>query len=259
MATNAPTRSSSLDLFVTLTAAELRAEREFSLVGLARWVLEPLSYMLVYAVLLGAILNRPRFAFPLFLLAALIPFRFFTESVFRGMGLVKSYSTIIENRSFPREILPLVVVGSNAATFLLAMLLFLPFMVVYDAPFTLALVWLPVVVALLLLLSAGATYVAAIFGLYFPDYRGVAQNLVRVTFFASTALVPLEEVPGDRLPTLIQANPLSSIFDGMRSVLLAGRPPEAFDLLYPLIVGGVLVVGGLGLYRWRQHEFAKEL
>lgn len=242
-----------------LAGAELKTERDLNLSGLVRWSLEPLSYMIVYVILLAAILNRPREALPLFLLLALIPFRFFTETMFRSMHVVKSYGSILTNRVFSREVLPLVVMASNAATFLLSLLLLVPFMVVYRTPLTPALLWLPVVVVILMVLSAGPAYLGALVGLYFPDYRGAVQNLVRVSFFLSTGLFSLREVPGQELPDLIEANPLSSIFDSFRAVVLRGRPPGELDLLYPLAVGLVLLAVGLGLYRRRQDQFAKEV
>jgi ABC-type polysaccharide/polyol phosphate export permease len=256
---HSPRRSSGWEVFRALTAAELKKERDLNLAGLVRWSLEPLSYMVVYIILLGAILNRPREALPLFLLAALIPFRFFTESLFRSMAVVKGNGPIITNRLFPREVLPLVVVASNTATFLLSLLLLLPFMLLYDTPFTLALLWLPVIIVILLVLSAGPAYIGAVFGLYFPDFRGAVQNLVRVSFFLSTGLFSLKEVPGQDLPDLIDANPLSSVFDSFRAVILRGRPPGELDLLYPLAVGILLLAVGLFLYRRRQDQFAKEV
>lgn len=247
------------EVFRALTVTEIKREREFTLPGILRWMVEPLSYMLIYMIVLGAILNRPRADYPLFLLAALVPFRFFTECLFRSMGAIKSYGSIITNRLIPRDVIPLVVVAANVPTLLLSMGLLIPFMVVYDVPFTLSLVWVPVTLAALFLLTAGACYPAALFGLYFPDLRGPVQNLVRVSFFLSTGLVTIREIPGEELPALIQANPLSSIFDGLRAALLAGRRPTPFDLLYPGLLGLVVMIAGLAAYRAREHEFPKEV
>lgn len=261
MVTTARPRPSTgaLDAFAVLTAARINQERELSVAGVVRWMLEPLSFMVVYAVFVGAILDRPRAAFPLFILAALIPFRMFTETVNESMTVLKGYSTIIGNRSFPRAILPPVVVASNVPTFLLSLLLFVPFMILFDVPLTGTIVWLPVIIAILLLLTTAGSYIGALVGLYLPDFRGAIQNLLRVSFFASTGLYTHGDIPGDTLPKLITANPLSSIFDGFRTSILTGRPPNTFDLVYPTAVGLVALAVGMALYRWREREFAKEV
>lgn len=257
--TRARPTTGALDAFLVLAAAEIKEERELSLAGVVRWVIEPLSYMVVYAVFVGAILNKPQPAYPLFILAALIPFRMFTETTNRSMTVIKSYSSIITNRSFPRDVLPPVVVAANTPTFLLALFMLVPFMVLFGIPFTATLVWLPVMIAILLLLTTAASYVGALLGLYLPDFRGAIQNVIRVSFFASTGLVRPEDIPGDTLRTVIFANPLSSIFDGVRSSVLAGRPPSRFDLAYPTMLALVLLLVGMGLYRWRERDFAKEV
>lgn len=248
-----------LDAFAVLTAARISQERELSVAGVVRWILEPLSFMVVYAVFVGAILEQPQPAFPLFILAALIPFRMFTETINESMTVLKGYSTIIGNRSFPRGILPPVVVASNVPTFLLSLLLFVPFMVLYEVPVTATIAWLPVMIAILLLLTTAGTYIGALLGLYLPDFRGAIQNLLRVSFFASTGLYTHSQIPGPTLPDLITANPLSSIFDGFRTSILFGRPPNPFDLLYPTAFGLVVLAIGMTLYRWREREFAKEV
>jgi ABC-type polysaccharide/polyol phosphate export permease len=247
------------EVFRALALAEIKQERDLTVAGFLRWSLEPLSYMVVYFVLIAAIFARPREAFPLFLLAALIPFRFFTETINRSLTLVPSYQPILTNRTFPREVLPLVVLGSNATTFVLSLGLLIPFMLAYRVPFTAALGWLPAIIAVMLVLTAGPAYIASLLGLYFPDFRGVIQNLIRVSFFVSSGLVTIEEVPGDDLPLLVEANPLSSIFDAFRAVILSGDRPSRLDLLYPLVVGIVLLVVGILAYRWRQPAFAKEV
>jgi homopolymeric O-antigen transport system permease protein len=137
--------------------------------------------------------------------------------------------------------------------------LFIPFMLVYSIPPTATILWLPVIILVLILVTAGPTYLGALFGLYFPDLKGVAQNLIRATFFLSAALIPLELIPGDTLPLLIQANPLTGIFEAFRAVIVFQSPPQAAHVLYPAAFGVVALAIGLALYRSRQAEFAKAL
>lgn len=242
-----------------LTIAALREQHDFSIAGLFKWLVEPLSYMLVYFVLIAAILNRPRDAYPLFLLCALVPWRYFTGAIFDSMFLTRGYGEILQNRSFLRELLPLTLLLAEAASFLIALSLFLPMMVLYEIPFTTNLLWLPLVLGILMLLTSGPAYMTALLGLYFPDLRGAFQNLVRVLFFVSSGLVPIGEVPGDRLPNVLKANPLSGVFDSFRAIFLEAERPSLWDVLYPAAFGIVLLLLGLSLFRWRRSELPKEV
>ena len=244
---------------MALTAAELRATRDFSVAGFAKWIVEPISYMTIYFIVVAAILNNARFAYPLVLVCALGPWRYFTGVVHESMYLTNRYAETIKNRAFPTEVLPLMLMAAEATTFLVALVVFAPLMAHYDIAPTRALVFLPVVIVVLFLVTSGAAYAAAIFGLYFPDFRGAAQNLVRAGFFVSSGLVPIEEVPGQELPLLLQANPLTGIFDSFRAILLEGHAPRWTDIAYPTAVGAAMLVVGLALYRWRRFELPKEV
>lgn len=258
-------------VFRGLVVAELQDSRDLTALGMLKWLLEPLSYMFVYFVLVASILGKNRgYAFPLFLLSALVPWRYFTGVMQSSMGLVGRFSSVIVNVGVPKGVLPLVVMATEAANMLVALLLFAPMLAIYGVDVWPEVLWLPVIVANLVLLTAGPAYLMTMFGLYFPDFRGVALNLVRAGFFLSTALIPLSKVPGDALPRLIRANPFSGIFDSFRAVFgvfltnrepgeLVGHAPRPYDLIYPAVVGVVLLVAGVAVYRWRESRIAKEV
>jgi ABC-type polysaccharide/polyol phosphate export permease len=177
----------------------------------------------------------------------------------RAMTLIPSYGTVVSTRVLPRTMLPLVRVATEGINFVVALPLLAIPMAMYSIGPTWSLLWLPVVIAVLVLLVAGPTYICAIFGLYFPDYRGAAQSLIRIGFFASTALVTARKVPGPNLRRLLLLNPVSGIFDSFRDVVIGGHAPKFSHLLDPILAGLILLAAGVALYRWREFEFAKEV
>jgi ABC-type polysaccharide/polyol phosphate export permease len=252
-------RQRAREVLSALTVAELRASHEFSIAGVLRWILEPVSYMFVYFVLVAAILNRPEFAFPLFLLCALVPFRFFTGALNGSMSLVQRYSSVVANTSLPPFVLPLVLIVVEGMDMLVALLLFVPMVIYYGTDVWPSILWLPVGLLTLVLLTAGPILLGTLFGLYYPDLRGVAQNLVRATFFVSTGLVAISRVPGRELPRFFRANPLSGVFDTFRAVFLHGNTPDVVDLVYPPLVGLLLLLIAIPLYRARARHLPKEV
>jgi lipopolysaccharide transport system permease protein len=242
-----------------ISVGEIRERRKLTPVGIAKWMLEPLSYMLVYFLVLGGFFEQPHHAYPLFLLCALVPWRYFTGAVLGAMSIVERNAAIISNRLFPREVLPLVLVMVEGATFLLALSLFVPLLVYYGIFPGAALLWLPVVIGVLAALCAAGGYVSAVFGVRFPDVRPAAQNLIRLGFFASAGLVQPSDAPSRALEMVLRANPLTGVFESFRAIFLRAEAPQATDLLYPLAIAVVLFMIGLPLYRRAQLSFAKRI
>jgi ABC-2 type transport system permease protein len=249
----------SWDVLLTLTRADLRDSRDLSALGLLKWLLEPLAALAAYLGLLAGVLGHTERAYPLFILIALIPFRYFSGSISSGLTVVPSYGRIIAAYPLPRGVIPLVPVVAEGASFLVSLLLVVPFAVYFGTGLSVALLWLPVVLVVFAVLTAGPVYLAAVYGLYLPDFRGVAQNLLRLSFLTSTGLVALRRVPGDNLPRLFRANPLSGIFDSFRAIVIGEHAPAAIDLLYPLGVGLFLLAAGLLAYRVCERNFPKEV
>lgn len=246
------------DVLVSLVQAEIRERSDLTVMGLTQWFLEPLSFMFVYFALVSAVMGSDEANQLLILMAALLPWRYFSGTVGRGLIVVESHSQLIKNRVFPRMLIPLVPVLGEGVNFVIGLVLFVPLMIHYSIAPTVALLWLPLIIAILMFLSTGITYLTSIFGLYFPGMRGVARNFLRVAFFASTGLVSIRGVANERVGELLLLNPLSGLFEAFRAVIVYGHSPKAADLLYPLSVGAVLLIAGMWLYASRQHEFAKQ-
>jgi ABC-type polysaccharide/polyol phosphate export permease len=248
----------SRDLLLSLVQAEIRGRGDLTMMGLLQWIMEPLSFMFVYFALVTAVMGNNQANYMLILMAALLPWRYFSGTVARGLNVIEGQSQLIKNRVFPRILLPMVPLLAEGVNFFIGLLLFAPLMVYYGIAPTLAILWLPVVLALLVFLSAGPTYLTTIFGMYFPGMKGTARNFLRVAFFASTALVSIRGVANERVGELLLLNPLSGVFESFRAVIVYGRAPGLGDMLYPFAVGTVLFVAGIALYVSRMHEFPKE-
>lgn len=228
------------------------------MMGLLQWIMEPLSFMFVYFALVTAVMGSNEANYMLILMAALLPWRYFSGTVGRGLNVIEAHSQLIKNRVFPRMLLPAVPLLAEGVNFLIGMFLFVPLMIYYGIAPTAALLWIPGLVALLVFVSAGPTYLTSVFGLYFPGMKGVARNFLRVGFFASTALVSIRGVANERVGELLLLNPLSGVFEAFRAVVVYGRAPALGDVLYPFVVGAVALIAGVVLYSSRQSEFPKE-
>lgn len=185
----------------------------------------------------------------------------FAAAVSFGTASLVANATLVGKVYFPREVLPLSAVLSNGLDTAVALgvcALALPWL---GARGTLALIWVPVVLALWL----GAAWAAALFlsaaNLFFRDVKYLVQALLSVGVLVTPVFFSAHELRG-RAAALIAWNPLTPLLDGITLVLFEGhhlgRPlgsPEAV-LWTPwhlgvtaLLVLGSLVVGSLVFHR----------
>jgi lipopolysaccharide transport system permease protein len=129
-------------------------------------------------------------------------------------------------------------------------------MAIYAVAPTAAVLWLPVVSVITMTLAAGFAYPASLFGLWFWELRPVGISFVRVLFFIGPGIVPLSQTSASAADWL-KLNPLTGLFESFRDLFLYGRSPSAWDLLYPLAWGLLLLALFVPLYRRDQREFAK--
>jgi lipopolysaccharide transport system permease protein len=245
-----------LELLLALTESDLRVRYGRGRVRLLKWLLDPFALVGVYLLLVSVVLDRPGTAPGLSLACAVVPFQLLMMSVVNAMGAVDLRRSIILNMGFERTLIPASGVLTETVAFAASFLLLALMMVVYQVAPTLALLWLPVVIAVNLLVAVSVAYAFSLVGIWFSDLRQFAVSFVRTLFFLAPGLVPLKLIGGDAAD-LLRLNPLSGIFEGYRSVLLYGVRPEAWELLIPAGFAAVVLAAALPVYVSEQRQFAK--
>jgi lipopolysaccharide transport system permease protein len=245
-----------LELLLALSESDLRVRYGRGRVRLLKWLLDPFALVGVYLLLVSVVLDRPGEAPGLSLACAVVPFQLLMMTVVNAMGAVDLRRSIILNMGFERSLIPASGVLTEAVAFAASFLLLLLMLAVYRIAPTLALVWLPVVIAINLLVAIAVAYAFSLLGIWFSDLRQFAVSFVRTLFFLAPGLVPLKLIGGDAA-SLLRLNPLSGIFEGYRSVLLYGERPAAWELLIPAGFAAVLLAVVLPIYVREQRQFAK--
>lgn len=141
-------------------------------------------------------------------------------------------ANLVSKVYFPREVLPIAAVGATAFDTLIAsaaVLVAIPF---FGAQVSVALLWVPVLLTLLLCLTVGIALFLSCANLFLRDVKYIVQVLVTFGIFFTPVLYEpsiLSETAG----RLIMLNPLAPILEGMRLVIFDGH-----NLLQPLVVVG---------------------
>jgi len=249
-------RAPWVDILVSMTRADLSARYGRGRWRILRWLLEPFALLGIYLVFVAVVLNRPGTATGLSLACAVVPFQLLITTVTSALPSITTRRSIILNMTFNRTLIPVATTFTEVAVFTASFSLIALMMAIYGVPPKLSIVWLPLAVAVNVLLALGLAFPAALLGLWFRELRVFVISFMRALFFLAPSLVP-HSVTGGVAYDLLKLNPLTGLFDTYRDVFLNDRAPAAWALLYPAGFALVLLAITLPLYTREQHQFAK--
>jgi lipopolysaccharide transport system permease protein len=221
-----------------------------------KWFLDPFAALGVYLVLIALVLDRGGTAVGLSLACAIVPFQLVLTSSINAFRAIELRGSIIANMGFPRMLIPLSSVATESVAFSASLVLLPLMMIVYGVTPNAAILWLPVALAVTVLLSAALAYPSALFGVWYPELQSFAVSFVRTLFFVAPGLVALDQISGTTRE-LLPLNPLTGLFESFRHALLYGNSPAAWELLSPLAAAALLLAVSLPLYRRNESRLAK--
>ena len=244
------------EYIVSSITTGIRSEYANSYLGYIWWVLDPLLFMLIYVFVVQIVLGRGGPQYPVFVFSALLFWRWAQSSIAKSTRSIISAKSILSQTYIPKFIFPFVMVTINSVYFLFSILILAFFLVFYRIPFTLHIFeFLPIFVVQFVLLLGLSLWLAHL-GVYYYDVDRVLGFVLRLWYYVSPGLYPIEDVP-ERLQSLVWLNPLTTIFVSSRNVFMYGESPIYMGLLAWLIVGIILVITGLAVLYKFDKTYAK--
>lgn len=236
---------------------DIRVRYKQSFLGAAWAILQPLSLMVIFTIVFSRLARLPTdgVPYPLFSYAALLPWTFFSNSISFGTGSLVNNLNLVTKSYFPREILPLGSIGASFVDYLIASTIFLAMLLWYGVPLTGAILWLPLLVALQIVLTLGIVLVGAALNVFYRDIRFIVPLGIQLWLYASPVIYPITLVP-ERYRALYMLNPMAGLIHSYRRIFLNGEPPSWEYLGISALSALVLVLGGYWLFKRLELSFA---
>ena len=217
---------SSGELLFFLTKRELQIRYKQSLFGISWAILQPLAMAAIFSLFFGllASLDSEGVPYPLFVLAALLPWQYNSQAVGQATSSLIADSGLIGKVYFPRMVIPLSRSISYLADLCVTMVILLVLMVVYGEPFRAT---TPVIIPFLVLAFIVATGAGLLFSALNVRYRdlGVAVPLLlQMWLFSSPVVYPSSLIPA-KWQYVYAINPMSTVIDGIRWSLFGTEGP----------------------------------
>lgn len=248
----------------TLRNVELR--HKGSHLGLAWSFANPLLMLALYILVFGYIFgggfhvlpNETRIDYGLGIFLGLSLYHFFAEVLNTAPSVIVSNPNFVKKVVFPLEILPAASVGAAAVHMVISLGLALLGALAFGQGVNLGILWLPVVLAPLILICLGASWFFSALGVFLRDTAQIMQFLATALMFASAVFYPASKIP-EAAWTFLRFNPLLLSIEIARDGLLWHRTPDVGHIIY-LWVGGIgACVVGHALFKKMKPAFADVL
>jgi lipopolysaccharide transport system permease protein len=252
------------DLWWQFTVRAVEARYRGSYLGILWAVLNPVLmlaiYFTVFGVIFGGHFRDPRveslkdFAMAMFL--GLTLYQLLAETLGGAPLLITGNSNLVKKVVFPLEVLPLSQAGSLWFNLAIGLVLALGGWLVVGNALTLqGILWLPVILVPLLMLSAGLSWLLAALGVFFRDLAQAMPFVAQVIMYASAVFYPLSRVsPG--LWQFLKWNPFLETVVLAREVVLWGLPMNMTRLGYTYAAGAASLVIGRWVFQKLRPAFA---
>jgi ABC-type polysaccharide/polyol phosphate export permease len=233
------------ELFANLFRRDFQAKYKGSVLGVLWSLLNPLVLLGVYLVVFGLLWNGKTIPhYPLYLLAGLACWLFFATSLQAASRSLVDSAELIKKVRFPRQLVALSTVATQAVTFGVMILILLVLSLVF-IPEARSTVWLALPLAVAFVgLVAGLGLLVACLNVLYRDVEHLIAAALLPWFFLTPILWRFAELP-DRvqrhhalLNVLRWGNPLAPPIYAVRDALWLGHAPRLADVAY-LVVASV--------------------
>ena len=235
-----------------------------SMLGAAWLVLQPLAQILVYTLIFASVMRTrlpgidSTFGYSIFLCAGILTWGLFAEIVGRSQNMFIDNANLLKKLSFPRIILPIIVVLSACLGFAIIFSLFTVFLVISDSfPGWVYLALAPILLVHVVF-ALGLGMNIGVLNVFFRDVGHIFGIVLQFWFWLTPIIYPLTTLP-DWAQQLIMLNPMTPIILVYQGILVRGELPHWQQLIPVFIAGLLLCAVGLQLFRKRAGEMVDEL
>ena len=246
------------ELLKTSVKKEVRGKYKNSFLGVLWSFLNPLLQITVYAIVFPLILRNNQENYVIFLCCGLIPWTFFATSINRSAFSFVENGNILKKVYFPREIVPISVVTSEAINFLISTIIILGFVIFGGLGITKYVILYPLVLIVQYFVVLAISIIISSICVYLRDLQHFIGVALQLLFYAAPVVYAPSTIP-DNFQWILKFNPMTYIINAYRDIFYNQKMIEVKPLLivFSLAVTGFIV--GYALFSKLQKGFAEQL
>jgi lipopolysaccharide transport system permease protein len=246
------------ELFFFLAWRDTLVRYKQTVIGIAWAAIKAVFTLTVLAVVFGRLAGLPSHGvpYPLMVLAAILPWQFFSSALSDAGNSLVGNAELISKVYFPRLIIPASAVVVNLVDLFIAGLVLVGLFVWYGFVPDWRVLTLPLFIALAVTIALGAGLWFAALTAQYRDFRHILALLLQLGLYVSPVGFSSSIVP-EPWQGFFALNPMVGVIEGFRWALLGGASAGLVPALpLSIAVSALLLVTGVRYYRAVERRFA---
>ncbi len=244
------------ELLWILAKRDIQVRYKQTVLGILWAVIQPFAQMIVFTLLFAKNgFSTDGVIPPVFYFSGSICWMLFANSLTTAGTSLTSNQNLITKVYFPRLVMPIAACVTGLVDFAISFLLLIVLMAWYHVVPTLAILLLPVFVALAMLASLAIALWLSALNVQYRDVRYAINFVVQFWFFATPVIYPVSILKKHWERVIVGLNPMSGVVEGFRWCLF-GHPAPGLMTLVSVVTIFVLLTGGLFYFRRMEKTFA---
>ena len=227
-------------------------------------IIHPLAQVLIFATILSEVLSAKlpgidnKYAYALYLMAGTLGWTLFNDGVTRSLTLFIDNGNLMKKMAFPRICLPIITGGTALINNVLLLAAILAVFAVLGHYPGMNALWLPVLMALTLMMSMAVGLVLGILNVFMRDIGQVVPVVMQALFWLTPVVYNVRILP-EEYQSVFRLNPLYPLVTSYQNVLVFESAPLWSDLAW--LAGGtvVLLLAALMVFRRASPEMVDML
>lgn len=253
-------------LALEMSRREIASRYKGSVIGLGWSFFNPLLMLAVYTFVFSIVFKarwgieggESRLDFALLLFAGLILHALMADVLIRSSDLIIQNVNYVKKVVFPLEILAVIALGTALFHACISFLILLAATLFVRQGLSWTVILTPFVVAPLILLTVGLSWVISSLGTFLRDIGQTVNIAMMIMLFLAPIFYPISAIP-ENYHKFILANPLTFIIQQFREVVIFGSPPNWTGLAMYWIVSLVIFFTGFFIFQRSRNGFADVL
>ena len=245
------------ELVVLLTAREVASAHRFTLLGWTWPLVRQLAQLGVLVLIFSSVLDLGIADYPAFVFVGLVVWTWFLAGLTAATNALRSRRNLVMQPGFPTAVLPLVAVAVALVDVLLALPVLVLMLVVAGELHAEALAF-PLLLSVQFVLMCGLGLLLAAAAVHLRDVVNVVAVALTLLFYLTPVFYDAARVP-ERWEWLLRLNPMTTLLEADRAVLLGRDWPPAWHLAVVTLVAVAVAFAGLAAFRRAEPTFADAL